>query len=70
MVFDGILSAVLPTIPDGGQGEHTLGAIFLARGEFAFRAVVEELRPTRAEGNAESVGERAHFSQLLRVTVS
>lgn len=70
IVFDGVLSTTLPSLLHDATGSHAVGAMFLAQGEFAFRAVVDDLQSQ--DPDSTSMGERVgkvYFSPLLHVHV-
>jgi hypothetical protein len=63
LLIDGPLSTEISLNP-GEEGEHVVPLVFLAKGVYGFRAVVQEL-PDRGDGGAGLL----NFSPTLKLTV-
>jgi hypothetical protein len=69
VIIDGVLSAILPPLSKSEKGSHGVSAIFLAEGNFAFRAIAVELPLVDEEGKETGQG-RIWSSDTVSVQVS
>lgn len=69
VIIDGVLSATLTPLAKGEKGSHGVSAIFLAEGNFEFRATVLELPLIDEDGKELGQG-RIWSSQIVSVQVS
>jgi hypothetical protein len=77
VIFDGVLSRDLPALQPGAEGRHEVGIMFLAAGQYGFRAILE-YSVASDEGEAGNARSTPHFakgavrskaSNVLRVTI-
>ena len=66
VAFDGTLTRVLSPLQPGETGRHDLGVIFLASGDYAFRAALEEVDLSITK---EETVPKVRFSPVLHVKV-
>lgn len=62
LLIDGAVSTVLPALNSGDKGEHVVPVVFLAKGTYAFRAIIQE------QGQGQGTG-LVKFSSVLEVVV-
>lgn len=69
VVFDGSLTGILPLLQPHEKAQHEVGVSFLAAGQYAFRAAVEEVDIFALETVDPPVS-KVRFSDVLHVNVS
>lgn len=66
LAFDGTLARTLPLLQPGAEANHTVGVLFLASGNYSFRAAVEEVDLAATSEDPPNI----RFSPILHVDVS
>ncbi|WVN88627.1 uncharacterized protein L203_103838 [Cryptococcus depauperatus CBS 7841] len=69
ILFDGLVSSSLPSLKQGEKTTYKVGMMFLAVGEYGFRAAVEEFNPGNKGYSTPENAKKVWFSPLLSVDV-